>query len=275
MSPTSACVAPTTPAYGAMIVLNDCVATACPALALTAASCACAALYSASDWSTAAWLTNFCARRSRLRSCLRLALARFASASATCEKLAATAWSAARASIRANTWPARTVSPALTLSSTMRPATCAPSVACFTASTTPSAVIVCGRSRTATVRNATWRGPATDCAAAISGPTKNATAARATTPARSTARIRILVERRSILARATGADAERQVRRAPAEQAGAQRNEAEKAPPAGIALTERHPGEQRNADDDAHATIDTANVLLHDDLTIQGKKDER
>ncbi len=150
MSPSSASVAPTTPAYGAVIVLNDCAATACPAFAFTAASCACAALYSASDWSTAAWLTNFCARRSRLRSCLRFALARFASASATCDRLAATAWSAVRASMRASTCPARTVSPALTFNSTMRPATCAPRVVCFTASTTPSAAMVCAKSRTTT-----------------------------------------------------------------------------------------------------------------------------
>ncbi len=85
-----------------------------------------------------------------MRSCLRLALARFASASATCDRLAATAWSAVRASMRTSTCPARTTSPALTLSSTMRPATCAPSVACFTASTTPSAAMVCAISRTAT-----------------------------------------------------------------------------------------------------------------------------
>ena len=74
---------------------NDWAALAEPAFALTEATWAWAALNVASDWSTAAWLTTFCASSARLRSWMRWALARFASASAICERLAATAaWGA-------------------------------------------------------------------------------------------------------------------------------------------------------------------------------------
>ncbi len=200
MSPTSTWVAPTTPANGAVTVVNVCAALACTALALSAATCAWAALSSASDWSTAAWLTNFRANRLRLRSCLRRALARFASDSATCDRLAATACSAVRASMRTSTWPLRTVSPALTASSVIRPGTCAPSVAWRTASTTPSAATACGRSRT-TASNV---GPtpaaaagAAACAVTSAGDTATASSAPAVSKrAKRPANMRCIVDLR-------------------------------------------------------------------------------
>ena len=73
---------------------------------------------------------------------------------------------------------------------------------------------------------------------------------------------RIPVERKSMSVCAARADAERQVRRAPADEPRAERNKAEKAPPSGIALAERYQGEQRNADDDP--TVDRPRTLCFD-----------
>lgn len=66
--------------------------------------------------------------------------------------------------------------------------------------------------------------------------------------------------------RRTGARPERQVHRAPADQARDQRDRAERAPPA----AERHSrGESRDPDDDPKSSIDTTDVAVHDGLFLR------
>jgi hypothetical protein len=88
--------------------------------------------------SSAAWLMYFLAKSCFWRSYSRVATSSCARAACTWASTAAALWSALRASMRSSNWPACTVSPALTASSTTAPGTCAATTVWRSASTTPS-----------------------------------------------------------------------------------------------------------------------------------------
>src|SRR5512144_2895480 len=111
----------------------------------------------------------------------------------------------------------------------MRPATCAPSVVCRRASTTPSAATVTGQSRAATSITGPTALPPGSGAAALVPFARNAANAAASS----------LVQRRLIASGlATGANVEGQIRRAEAKHARRDQRNAEKAPPPNVALPE-------------------------------------
>ena len=152
---------------------RDCVWTASDC-ACNACTCACAACIWACARSSAAWLMycfwNNCFWRSS-SLLLRFKLARAAS---TCAALAAAFWLAARASMRSNSCPALTRSPALTLKLMIAPGTWADSVVWRTASTTPSKLMRCASAAPepaiATVASATGAASAAHAAGAATRP---------------------------------------------------------------------------------------------------------
>jgi hypothetical protein len=73
-------------------------------------------------------------------------------------------------------------------------------------------------------------------------------------------------EQKDTSACAAGANAEGQIRRAPAQQTRHQRKEPDKAPPAGIGFAKGDPSEQYDADHNTQTAIDAADVIIHDHL---------
>ena len=137
-SPAWALVCNTQPSKGAVTLVKLCAKPLWRLAALAWSRCALALLNCASAVSSAAWLTKPLDCRPLVRSNCALALDKSASAWSTCAWLRCWPTEASRSSMVARSWPALTLSPALTKKVAKRPDACADTVLWRTGWTTPS-----------------------------------------------------------------------------------------------------------------------------------------